>query len=160
MFVVMRRAVLDSCGVDPLVDLPGAFDLVKGAIEAGELELLSTPVLTEEISATGDPIRRAKLQGLVDLARMVPTGAYLLDISQLDLARLRGSPAGVQALQDDNPAKNTNDALIGMTALAEHCAVITSDTRLRLRAIELGIEVLHAEELLAELGYTGPLTAP
>jgi rRNA-processing protein FCF1 len=43
-----------------------------------------------------------------------------------------------------------------MTALAEHCAVITSDRRLRPRTIELGIEVLHAEELLTELGYTGP----
>jgi hypothetical protein len=156
MFVVMRRAVLDSCGVDPLVDLPGAFDVVKGAIEAGELELLTTPVLAEEVSATGDPIRRARLQGLFDLARMVPTGAFLLDVSQLDLARLRGSAAGVQVFQDGAPDKHTNDALIGMTGLAEHCAVITSDRRLRLRAIELGIEVLHAEELLTELGYTGP----
>ena len=51
-FFVMRRSVLDSNGVDPLVDLPGAFDLVKGAIEAGKLKLLSTHVLAEEIAAT------------------------------------------------------------------------------------------------------------
>ena len=153
----MRRAVLDSCGVDPLVDLPGAFDLVKRAIEAGELELLSTRVFVEElkIDEATDP-KRAKLQALVDLARMVPVGAFLLDVSPLDLARLRSSPAGVQVLQDGNPDKHTNDALIGMTGLAEHCAVVTSDRRLRRRAIELGIEVLHAEELLTELGYTGP----
>jgi rRNA-processing protein FCF1 len=89
---------------------------------------------------------------------MVPTGAFLLDepLSPLDLARIRASPVAVEFLQDGNPDKNTKDALIGMTALAEHCAVITSDTRLRKRAIELGIEVLHAEELLAELGYTKP----
>ena len=43
-----------------MVDLPGAFDMVKGAIEAGKLELLSTHVLAEEITATRDPIRRAK----------------------------------------------------------------------------------------------------
>jgi hypothetical protein len=152
----MRRAVLDSCGVDPLVELPGAFDAAKEAIEAGKLELLSTPVLAEEINAIPDPIKRAKLQALVDLARMVPTGAFIFDVSQLDLARLRSSPAGVEVLQDGNPAKNTNDSLIGMTGLAEHCALITSDRTLRKNAIELGIEVLHAEELLTELGYTGP----
>jgi hypothetical protein len=156
IFVAMRRAVLDCNGVDPLVDLPGAFDLVKGAVEADELELLSTRVLAEEISAKPDPIKRAKLQALVDLARMVPDGAFILDVSPLDTARLRGSPAGVEVLQDGNPAKNTNDTLIGMTGLAEHCAVIASDRRLRRRAIELGIEVLHPEELLAELGYTNP----
>jgi hypothetical protein len=151
----MRRVVLDSCEVDPLVDLPGAFDLVKRAIEAGELEPLSTHVLAEEISAAPDP-KRAKLQALVDLGRMVPVGAFILDVSPLDLARLRSSPAEVQALQDGNPDENTNDALIGMTGLAEHCAVVTSDRRLRRRAIELGIEVLHAQELLTELGYVGP----
>jgi len=157
-FIVVRRAVLDCNGVDPLVELPGAFDLVKGAIEAGELELLSTPVLVKEISETTDPIRRARLQALVDLARMVPTGALLLNnpLSPLDLAGLRASPVAVEFLQDGNPDGNTKDALIGMTALAEHCAVITSDRRLRKRTIELDIEVLHAEELLAELGYTKP----
>jgi hypothetical protein len=153
----MRRAVLDSDGADPLA-APGAFEVVKRAIEAGELELLSTDVLAEEIGANGDPIKRAKLQAVVDLARMVSTGAFILERSCLDGARLRSSPAGVEALQDDNPDKNTSDALIAMTALAEHCALISSDVRLRKRAIELGIEVLHGRELLAELGYTGPST--
>jgi hypothetical protein len=154
---VWRQAVLDCNGVDPLVELPGAFDLVKRAIEAGEPELLSTRVLAEEISAAPDP-KRAKLQALVDLARMVPVGAFILDepLSPLDLARLRASPVAVEALQDGNPDENTNDALIGMTGLAEHCAVITSDKTLRKRAIEFGIEVLHAKELLTELGYTDP----
>jgi predicted nucleic acid-binding protein len=154
-FVVMRRAVLDSNGVDPLVDLPGAFDLVKEAIEAGKLELLSTHVLAEEITATRDPIRRAKLQALVDLTRMVTTGAFIFDISQLDQARLSGSAAPVQALQAGNPAKNSKDALIGATAFHEQCALITSDQKLRREAKALGIEVLHARELLTELGYTG-----
>jgi rRNA-processing protein FCF1 len=151
----MRRAVLDSNGVDPLVDLPGAFDLVKGAIEAGKLELLSTHVLAEEITATRDPIRRAKLQALVDLTRMVTTGALIFDISQLDQARLSGSAAPVQALQAGNPEKNSKDALIGATAFHEQCALITSDQKLRREAKALGIEVLHARELLTELGYIG-----
>ena len=48
------------------------------------------------------------------------------------------------------------DALIGMTGLAENCAVITSDRKLRREAQALGIEVLHPRELLTELGYTNP----
>lgn len=46
VFTVMRLAVLDSDGVDPLAE-PGAFDVVR-RVEAGELELLSTDVLAEE----------------------------------------------------------------------------------------------------------------
>jgi hypothetical protein len=153
-FTVMRRAVLDCCGVDPLAELPGAFELVRAAVEAGKLELLSTHVLAEEIQATGDPIKRAKLQALVDLARMVPTGAFILGTSELDEARLTRGTVIVDALQDGNPAKNTIDTLIGITGYVEHCALITSDVRLRKCAIELDIEVLHARELLTELGYT------
>jgi len=155
-FVAMRRAVLDSNGVDPLVDLPGAFNLVKRAIEAGKLELLSTHVLCEEISAIRDPSRRAKLQALIDLTRPVPTGAFIFDVSRLDQARLSGSAAPVEALQAGNPAKNSKDALIGATGLYEQCALITSDRVLRREAAALGIEVLHGRELLCELGYTGP----
>jgi hypothetical protein len=47
--------------------------LVKRAIEAGKLEVLSTHVLSEEITAIRDPNRRAKLQALVDLTRLVAT---------------------------------------------------------------------------------------
>jgi predicted nucleic acid-binding protein len=151
----MRRAVLDSNGVDPLVDLPGAFDLVKGAIEAGKLELLSTHVLAEEIAATRDPIRRAKLQALVDLTRMVTTGAFIFNISRLDQARLSDNAAPVEALQAGNLGKNSKDALIGATGLHEQCALVTSDHKLRREAKALDIEVLHADELLTELGYTG-----
>jgi len=151
----MRRVVLDCNGVDPLVDLPGAFSLIRRAIEAGELELLSTHVLADEIGATPDQARRAKLQALVDLAFMIPTGAFILDSSQLNLARL-SEAAPVHALQAGNPAQNTKDALIGMTGLAENCAVITSDRKLRREAQALGIEVLHPRELLTELGYTNP----
>jgi len=152
----MRRAALDSNGVDPLVDLPGAFNLVKRAIEAGKLELLSTHVLCEEITAIKDPSRRAKMQALIDLTRLVPTDAFVLDYSQFDQARLSGSAAPVKALQAGNPAKNSKDALIGATGLYEQCAIITSDWVLRREATALGIEVLHGRELLTELGYTGP----
>ncbi len=152
----MRRAVLDSNGVDPLIDLPGAFNLVKRAIEAGKLELLSTHVLCEEITAIRDPSRRAKLQALVDLTRLVATGAFIFDVSRFDQARLSGNAAPVEALQAGNPAKNSKDALIGATSLYEQCALITSDRVLRREATALGIEVLHGRELLTELGYNGP----
>jgi hypothetical protein len=152
----MRRAVLDSNGVDPLVDLPGAFNFVKRAIDAGKLELLSTHVLCEEITAIRDPSRRAKLQALVDLTRLVATGAFIFNVSRFDQARLSGSAAPAEALQAANPAKNSKDALIGATSLYEQCALITSDQVLRREATALGIEVLHGRELLTELGYTGP----
>jgi hypothetical protein len=103
VFTVMRRVVLDSDEVNRLAE-PGAFDVVKRAIEAGELELLSTHVLAGEVRATGDLIKRAKLQALVDLARTVPTGAFILGTSQLDQARLTRGTVTVDVLQDDGQA--------------------------------------------------------
>ncbi|MGW4501474.1 hypothetical protein ACWENR_23015 [Micromonospora sp. NPDC004336] len=149
----MRRVVLDCNGVDPIVDLPGALDVMKAAISAGKLKLIGTHVLAEEVEATPDPQRRAELQQLVRLAEVVPTGAFIFDVSRFDQARLGGDTEAVERLLGGNPAKNSRDALIAVTSLVDGCALVTSDKRLRREASALGVEVLHARELLAELGY-------
>ncbi|WP_446216445.1 hypothetical protein [Micromonospora sp. IBHARD004] len=154
----MRRVVLDCCGVDPLVDLPGAFDVVRQAVETGKLELLATHVLQEEIAATGDADKRARLQAVADLATKVPTGAFILGTSELDQARLSDDTESIDVLRvGRTDGKYTNDALIAATSMYEGCALVTAEERgLRFRALKLGIEVLRPRELLAELGYRAP----
>jgi hypothetical protein len=50
----MRRAVLDSNAIDPLIDLPGAYEAVRTAIDAGRVELLFTHVNIDELAAVPD----------------------------------------------------------------------------------------------------------
>jgi hypothetical protein len=72
----MRRVVVDSCGVDPLVDVAGAYDAAGAAVDAGQLEILYTHVNTDELAATPDLERRCRLLlVLVALGRLVPTAA-------------------------------------------------------------------------------------
>lgn len=152
----MRRVVLDSCGIDPLVDLPGAFDVVRQAVEAGELELLATHILREEVAAAPEEIR-AKKQTILDLAKDEPTGALIPDVSRLDHARLSDETEAIERLRSRNPGMtHANDALIASTSMYEGCALVTDDKRLRKRAAAVGIVVLRPRELLAELGYRAP----
>jgi predicted nucleic acid-binding protein len=152
----MRRVVLDSNGVDPLIDLPGAYKVARAAVTAGQLELLFTHVTVTELRATRDPCRRSRLLGiLVDLGRGVPTGAVALDVSELDHATLSDSADEVEALRSAS-IRHTRDALIATAALLETCALVTNERRLTNRARERGIEVLKTVELLAEFGFAPP----
>ena len=152
--------MLDSNGVDPLIDLPGAFDVVKQAVESGRLEILGTHILEDELAATRDADRRAKLQSILQLTKDTPTGAFIFGTSRFDRARLSGDVAAIDALRAGRmDGKHTNDALIAHTSLVEGCALVTNEEKggsLRSRALAAGIEVLRTRELLAELGYRAP----
>ena len=52
----MRRAVLDSNAVDSLLDLPGAYEAVRAALDAGRVELLFTHVSIDELAAVPDDL--------------------------------------------------------------------------------------------------------
>jgi hypothetical protein len=97
----MRRVVLDSNAVDPLIDLPGAYEAVQAAVDGGRLEVLYTHVTIEELAATRDPDRRSSLLLAVSaLGALVPTGAFALDVSRLGLARLSDA---VEAMERRGP---------------------------------------------------------
>jgi hypothetical protein len=120
----MRRAVLDSNAIDPLVDLPGAYEALRAALDAGRVELLFTHVNIDELAAVPDLDRRSRLLlTLVDIGRLVPTGACALDVSRLNFARLNDDVDVVEALRSGN-VDHTRDALIAVTALHEGCALV------------------------------------
>jgi hypothetical protein len=150
----MRRLVLDSNAVDPLIDLPGAYEAVRAAVDGGRLDMLYTHVTIDELAATRDPDRRSRLLSTVrDLGRLVPTGAFALGVSRLDLARLSDDVEAVEVLRSGNVA-HTRDALIAITAAIEDCALVTNEVRrLPARARERGIEVMTSADLLAWVGF-------
>jgi hypothetical protein len=155
----MRRVVIDSCSVDPLADIPGAYEAVRQAIDSGELEILYTHVTIDEAAATPDlEKRRLKLNDLTTLGRPVTTGAFIIGRSRLEQARLTDEPgaATVEALGSNRLGKHGEDALIAITAQVEGCALLTEEKRrLRRRAAAHGIEVLNCEELFNEIGFQG-----
>ncbi len=155
----MRRVVIDNCAVDPFIDVPGAYEATRRAIDSGNLEILYTRVTFEEASAHPDPERRRlKLHALTTLGRQVPTDALILGISKLGDARLTddADAATVRALRSNNAVKRQHsiDALVGITAHIEGCALLTEEKRrLRRRATDQGIKVLNCQELFAEIGF-------
>jgi predicted nucleic acid-binding protein len=149
----MRRAVLDSNAVDPLIDLPGAYETLRTAVDDGRLRLLFTHINIDELAVVSDVERRSRLLlAMVDLGQLVPTGACVADVSRLNFARLMEDVDAVEALRSGN-IDHTRDALIAATAIFEKCALVTNDKRLAGRARERGIEVLTTSKLLADYGF-------
>lgn len=151
----MRRVVFDSNAVDPLADIPGAFETLKAATEEGQLQILYTHVNIDELAAIPDLNRRATLiLLLVDVGQLVPTGFAALDFSRLNFARFADENEAElhETLRSAN-FKHTRDALIAGTALYEKCELVTNEQRLTGRARDCGIEVLSSRDLLAAYGF-------
>lgn len=152
----MRRVVVDSDAIDHIAETPGAYEAARAAIDDNRLELLYTHVNIDEIAATPDLDRRAwLLLLLVDLGRLVPTGAVALDWSRLNFGRLSGElDSEVMEAMRSGDVKHTRDALIAMTARYEEASLVAKDKRLTACARDQGIEVLAPRHLLTELGIS------
>jgi predicted nucleic acid-binding protein len=147
----MRRVVFDSNAIDPLIDVPGAYETMRSAVDQGQLEVLFTHITIEELAATPDEDRRSRLLlQLVALGHLVPTGALVLGYSRLGFARFGSDDEALEAFRSGN-VDHTRDALIASTAQYERCALVTDERRLTNRARERGVEVITTHDLLAEL---------
>jgi hypothetical protein len=151
----MRRVVLDSNAVDPIADLPGAYEAVRRAVDGGQVEILYTHINIDELAMIPDSERRCRLLlVLIDLGHLIPTGAFVLDFSRLNFARLGNDADGTETLRSGR-IRHSRDALIAVTAEVEKCALVTNEKRLANRARDCGIEVMTTSELLATLGFRG-----
>ena len=153
---------MDSNAVDPLADMPGAYEVARETVEAGHLEILFTHVTIDELAAIGDlDRRRLLLLLLIDLGRLVPTGAFIVGRSRLDFGRLCDDTESLAVLSSGG-ASHTRDTLIASAALVDGRALVTHDDRLTARARERGIEVLTTSALVAEVGFIPviPVSAP
>ena len=130
--------MLDSNVFDKLVDDRDALALVRRLVESGEVVLLSTHVQADEIARTPDLERRALLMSIP--VQHVPTFGFALDYSRLGAARL-GDSELLESLRRDN-LENTEDALIGATAVFEQATLVSEDRTLAKRARAQGIDVL------------------
>jgi len=155
----MRRVVLDSNGVDPLVDQPGAIEVIDAAIRDGEIEILGTHILADELAATANPARRSMLQQILAHTTPTNTAGFVFGVSKFNQAEFSSDTdvdrvAHLTAGRTDG--KHINDALLALTAGSHGVTLVTADKGLTGRARALGIEVLHPQALLAELGFPPP----
>jgi hypothetical protein len=99
------------------------------AVDGGRLDVLYIHLTVDEHAATRDPDRRSHLLWTIrDLGRLVPTGAFALDVSRLGLARLSNDIEAVEALRSSS-VTHTRDALIAATAAYESCVPVTNEVR-------------------------------
>ena len=149
----MRRVMLDSNALDPLLHTPRAFEAFDQAVKSGQLEILFTHITVDELAAIPDlEKRRTLLNLLIALGRLIPTSGAVLDISRLNFYRVMSDDDQTfEPLRSGN-VRHSRDALIAHTALNERCALVTNEKRLAARARELSIEVLTTAELLTEFG--------
>ena len=131
----MKRIAFDSNVVDAIEASPGLLRAIQRAAASGELILLSSHVQGDELAATPDQERRAKL---LNLYRALPvttvaTHGFVLGVSRLGMARLGdGSWTGVGIDDlDSKGRKHRRDALIGVTAAGEADVFVTRERRLQ-----------------------------
>jgi hypothetical protein len=154
--MTMRRVVIDNCSLHPFVQVPGAYEAARRAIDSGRLEILYTHVTLEEATATPDPeLRDSLVHVLTTLGSLVPTGAFIVNLSRVGQARVTDEcgTAAVEALRS-NAARHSIDALVAITAQFEGCALLTEEKkRLPRRARDEGIEVLDCQQLFTEIRF-------
>ena len=149
----MHRYVFDSNAVDPIADLPGAYEVVRAAVDEERIEILFPHITLDELAQTPELERRQLLLvALVSLGRLVFSGGFVFNQSRFDQARLSGGTVTFETLKSGKD-KNTRDALIGVTAEFERCTLVTRDDALARNAQERGIDVVAPLDFLAQLGF-------
>jgi rRNA-processing protein FCF1 len=153
----MRRVLLDSNALDPMLNTFGAYEALEDAVSSARLEVFFTHVTVDEIAATPDLEKRQWLLNLlVFLGRPIYTSGAVFDVSRLNFCRLMADDDNTFEPLRSESVKHSRDALIAHTALHERCALITNEKRLAARARDQGVEVQTTAELLAEFGFTFP----
>jgi hypothetical protein len=159
----VREVVIDSNGLDPFLDIPGAYEAAMAAIEWGDLKIWFVHITLSEAAAVSDVNRRTRLLlALTDLGKRVHTYGFVTDESRFDQAAFTDE-AGADDLSKLASGhldhhQNRRDALVANTAKVNGWAVLTNDMRLTKRAGELGIEVLTTDDLFAEIGFAPAAT--
>jgi predicted nucleic acid-binding protein len=156
----MRRVLLDSNALDPLMTLHGAYEKLRASVDSGDLEIVFTHVTVDEMAAISDLEKRQRLLVfLIDLGHMILTAGACLDFSRLDFCRVMADGDVSFEMLRSYSVDHSRDALIAHTALVEECALVTNDRRLAARARDLGTEVFTTVDLLAVLGFAPNSTA-
>jgi len=133
----MKRIAFDSCVLDAIEASLGLLQAIQRAAASGELILVSSHVQEDELTATPDEERRAKLLALYRALPKVSVATHggVYGVSRYGGGRYGdGSWTGVSIDDLDTQSfRHRPDALIGVTAAGQADVFVTCDDRLRRR---------------------------
>lgn len=133
----MRRIAIDNMIADRIMERPGLLRAIRRAAGCGALVIVATHILRDGLAQTSDPERRRRLLATCDELpkEEVPTRGLVLDVSQLDEARLGdGAESGVSLGQLKTRGRGAwKDALIATTASGDADVLVTEDKDLAKR---------------------------
>lgn len=150
----MLKALVDGMIINKLMDSYEVLELAKKKIASGELDLLITYIVTDEISDTRDKELAAKLTAIHEgICREVEAGASLWNVGRYGRGPygvpndVRGVVKTVLEGKKRRGKSNANDAIIAATAKYHSAVVATEDKELRKNAPKEGVTVMSWEEL-------------
>lgn len=155
---MVTRVVMDNMIPDYIGLVPGAGEAIQRAVKAGELELLVTHVIIDQLASIPEPSHRAWMLNMAfKFGTYTPTrGAFLLGVSRLDSGYL-GSEQDSEIIDvlrhDRTPEGFLRDAVLAMTARALQVPIATNDRKLTKSCEQVGIDALSPEELFDKIGF-------
>jgi predicted nucleic acid-binding protein len=140
------KIMLDTNEYDKLLEHPESFDKLLRLLAEGRIELLSTHIQRDEILATPDAVKKARLEALLTHARMIETRGIVLDVSRVGEARV-GSNDDRRIIDHVRAIK---DGLIAATTSSDADMLVTDDKRFARRLMRYPgnkCEIINFQEL-------------
>ena len=147
----MQKIMLDTMGYDKLLNARETYDRLLKLQSERKIELLTTHIQRDELSAIVDIGKRMRLEAIFVHARVIETRGFVLDVSRLGLARFGDDEdhALIQHIRGKAWKRKSNDALIAATAAKEADIFVTEDKPLARRLEDypgLKCEVIDFDE--------------
>jgi predicted nucleic acid-binding protein len=123
--------MFDTMEFDKLLENAATWEKLLRLVTEGRIELLTTHIQRDEIMATRDEAKRARLMSLFTNAHLIRTKGVVVGISRFGEARL-GSDEDHKLIDDirgNRWDRDTEDSLIAATASGEADTLVTDDWR-------------------------------
>lgn len=153
----VQKIMLDTMQYDKLLNAREKYDRLLKLQSERKIELLTTHIQRDELSAIVDVEKRMRLEAILAHARVIETRGFMLDVSRLGFARFGDDEdhALIQHIRGKAWKRKSNDALIAATAAKEADVFVTEDKSLsrRLKSYPgIKCEIINFKEFERRLG--------
>ena len=152
----IQTIMFDTNAFDKFVAVRDAYETLLALLLEGKIELLVTHIQRDEIAAIENTTKKAQLLALLDRARMIPTRGAVWGVSRWGQSRFGSDDDHkvIEHIRGDRWDRDTNDALIAVTAARDSDVFVTDDDVLMRRLnsyTDIRCEVIDFKELESRL---------
>lgn len=130
-------------------------DLISGKLKLENIneknhEIFITHIQVDEINECSDTEKRARLfNSMTEIKpKKIPTESFIIGTSRIGSAKI-GNGNLIKKLRR-RKLKETNDALIGETAIKNNLTLITNDKKFKNKVIKLGENAINVDKLITK----------